>query len=42
MEKCELNLPRIREVCSRDPGEVQDDGMQGHDHTHGMKAEAIE
>ena len=29
-----------REVCSRDPEEVQDDGM--HDHTHGIEPEAIE
>ena len=27
------NLPRTREVCSRDPEEIQDDGLQGHDHT---------
>ena len=31
-----------REVCSRDPEEVQDDGLQGHDHTYGIKPEAIE
>ena len=31
-----------REVCSRDPQEVHDDGMQGHDHTYGIKAEDIE
>ena len=31
-----------REVCIRDPEEVQDDGLQGHDHTYGIKAEAIE
>ena len=31
-----------REVCSRDPEEVQDDVLQGHDHTHGIKPEAIE
>ena len=30
-----------REVCSRDPEEVQDDGMQGHDHNYGIKLEAI-
>ena len=29
-----------KEVCSRDPGQVQDDGL--HDHTYGIKAEAIE
>ena len=31
-----------REVCSRDPEEVHDDGLQGHDHTYGIKHEAIE
>ena len=30
------NLPWTREVCSRDPEEVRDDGLQGHGHTHGM------
>ena len=28
-----------REVCNR---EVQDDGLQGHDHTYGIKHESIE
>jgi len=36
------NLPGTREVCSRDPEEVQDDGLQGHDHTYGIEPEAIE
>ena len=36
------NLPGTREVCSRDPKEVQDDGLQGHDHTYGIEHEAIE
>ena len=40
--ECGWNLPGTREVCSRDPEEVQDDGMQGHDHTYGIKPEAIE
>ena len=31
-----------REVCNRDPEEVQDYGVQGHDHTYGIKPEAIE
>ena len=31
-----------REVCSRDLEEAQDDGLQGHDHTYGIKPEAIE
>ena len=25
------NLPWTREVCSKDPKEVQNDGLQGHD-----------
>ena len=36
------NLPGTREVCSRDPEEVQDDGLQGHDHTYGIEPESIE
>ena len=31
-----------REVCSRDPKEIWDDGLQGHDHTYGIETEAIE
>ena len=31
-----------KEVCSGDPEEVQDDGLQGHDHTYGIELEAIE
>ena len=31
------NLHRTREVCSRVPEEVQDDGLQDHDHTHGIE-----
>ena len=36
------NIPGIREVCNRDPEEVQDDGMQGHGDTYGIEPEAIE
>ena len=39
---CEWNIPGIMKVCSRDPEEVQDDGVQGHDHTYGIEPEAIE
>ena len=39
--ECEWNFPRTREVCSRDPEEVQD-GLQGHDHTYGTEPNAIE
>ena len=42
MVECGLNIPGTREVCSRDPEEVQDDGLQGHDHTFGIETEAIE
>ena len=31
-----------REVCSKYPEEVQDDGMQGYDHTYVIEPEAIE
>ena len=27
VEECRWNLPQTREVCSRDPKEVQDNGM---------------
>ena len=40
VEECRWNLPWTREVCSRDPEEVQDDGL--HDHTYGIEPEAIE
>ena len=40
--ECGWNLPRTREVCSRDPKEVQDDGLQGHDYTYGIEHKAIE
>ena len=36
------NIPGTREVCSRDPEEVQYDGLQGHDHTYGIEPEATE
>ena len=34
------DLPWIREVCSRDPKEVRDDGLQGDGHTYGIELEA--
>ena len=40
--ECRWNLPRPREVCSRDTEEVWDDGLQGHDHTYCIEPEAIE
>ena len=36
------NIPRTRELCNRDPEEVQDDGMEGHEHTYGIEPEATE
>ena len=35
------NIPWIREVCSRDPEEVWDDGLQDYGHTYGIEPEAI-
>ena len=35
------NLARTREVWSRYSEEVQDDGLQGRDHTYGIEHEAI-
>ena len=40
--ECIWNLLETRKVCSRDPEEVQDDGLQGHDYTYGIKLETIE
>ena len=31
-----------KEVCSKYLEEVHDDGLQSHDHTYGIKPEAIE
>ena len=36
--ECKWNIPQTREVCSRYPEEVWDDGLQGY----GIKPEAIE
>ena len=36
------NLPRTREVCSRDLEEDWEDGQQGHNHTYGIEPEDIE
>ena len=41
-QKCGWNLPQTREVCSRDPEEVWDDGMQSYGHTYGIEPKAIE
>ena len=40
--ECRWNVLGTRELCSRDPEEVQDDGLQGHDHTYGIETKAIE
>ena len=42
VEECKQNIPWIKEVCSRDPEEVRDDLLQGHDHTYGIEPEDIE
>ena len=36
------DLPWTREVYSRDPEEVQDDGLQGYDRTYGIEPKDIE
>ena len=36
------SLPWTREVCSRDPKEVWDDGLQDYGHTYGIELEAVE
>ena len=41
MAECGWNILGTREVCSRDLEEVQDDGLQGHDHTYGIKPELL-
>ena len=40
--KYRWNLPWTREVCSRDPEEVWDDGLQSYSHTDGIEPKAIE
>ena len=42
MVECKWNFPRIREVCNRDPEEIRDDGLQGHNNTYGIEPETIE
>ena len=34
--ECIWNPPWTREVCSVDPKEVRDDGLQGHEHNYGI------
>ena len=33
-------IPWSKKVCNRDSEEVQNDGLQGYCHTHGIKLEA--
>ena len=42
MVECRWNFLGTREIYGRDPEEVRDDGVQGHDHTYGIEPEAIE
>ena len=36
------NIPSTREVCSRDPENIWDDGLQGYGHTYGIEPKSIE
>ena len=40
--ECRWNFPGAREIYGRDLEEIRDDGLHGHDHTYGIKPEAIE
>ena len=40
--KCIWNFPRTREIYNRDSEEIQDDGVQGHDHTYGIGPKTID
>ena len=42
MEEYKWNIPGTREVRSRDPEEIRDDGMKYHDHTYDIEAKAID
>ena len=41
MAECGWNFPGTREVYGRDPKEIQDDELQGHDHTYGIKSKLL-
>ena len=36
-----MDFPGTREIYSRDPEEVWDDGLQGHDHTYGIEPKLL-
>ena len=40
--ECKWNFPGTREIYGRDPEEVRDDGLQGHNRTYGSEPEAID
>ena len=42
LAECRWNFLGTREIYGRDPEEVWEDGLQGHDHTYGIEPEAIE
>ena len=42
VEECRWNLPRTREVCSRDPEDIWNAGLEGLNHTSGIEPESIE
>ena len=41
MVECRWNFPGTKEIYGRDPEEIRDDGLQGHDHNYVIKHEAI-
>ena len=40
--ECICNFLGTKEIYGRDLEKIQDDGLQGHDHTYGIEPEAIE
>ena len=38
----QMEFPSDKEVCSTDPEEVWDDGLQSYGYTYGIKTETIE
>ena len=41
MVECRWNFPGAREIYSRDPEEIRDDGLQGHDQTYGIEPKIL-
>ena len=38
----QMEFPWDKGICSRDPEEARNDGLQGHDHTYGIEPGVIE